>query len=49
MTHQERIELIREIKELLQMQEESRDSAQGNMFDEDMIKLMKSVLLKCLT
>jgi hypothetical protein len=48
MTHQERIELIREIKELLQMQEESRNSAQGKMFDEDTIKLMKSVLQKCL-
>ena len=48
MTQQERTELIREIKELLQMQEESRNTAQGRMFDDETIKAMKAVLQKCL-
>ena len=44
MSHQERIELIREIKELLILDYESRINSYGSLLDEETIKIMKSTL-----
>ena len=49
MTQQERTELIKEIKELLKMDYECKVSSRGSMFDDETIKLLKSVLQKCLS
>jgi hypothetical protein len=49
MTQEERTQLIREIKELLQMDYESKVNSRGSMFDDDTLKLLKSVLQKCLS
>jgi hypothetical protein len=49
MTQQERTELIREIKELLKMDYESKINLRCSMFDDDTLKLVKSVLQKCLS
>lgn len=46
MSQEERTQLIREIKELLQLDYESRTTSHGVMFDDDTIKLMKAVLQK---
>jgi len=48
MSQEERTQLIREIKELLQMQEVSRTIQPALMFNDETIKLMKDVLQKCL-
>lgn len=46
MTQQERTELIREIKELLQLHYECKKTSVLSVFDEETIKVMKSVLQK---
>lgn len=46
MTQQERTDLIREIKELLKLDYESKIALNGPMFDEETIKVIKSVLQK---
>lgn len=48
MSSKERIELIREIKELLQMDYVSRLASRGCMFDDDTITVMKQKLVKLL-
>lgn len=48
MTQQERTELITEIKELLRLDYEHKKTMFLSMFDEETIKLMKSVLKKYL-
>ena len=45
MKQEERTQLIREIKELLQLDYESR-TTHGAMFDDETIKVMKAVLQK---
>jgi len=45
MTQQERTELIREMKELLQLQQDNNNM----LFDKETIELIKVVLQKCLT
>lgn len=49
MSQEERTQLIREIKELLQLDYDSRTSSYGAMFDDETIKIMKTVLLKLFT
>jgi len=46
MTQEERTQLIREIKELLQLDYESRTTSHGSMFDDETIKVMQAVLQK---
>jgi hypothetical protein len=46
MTQEERTQLIREIKELLQLDYQSRIASRGSMFDDETIKIMKAVLQK---
>ena len=46
MTQEERTQLIREIKELLQLDCKSRTTSHGAMFDDETIKVMKAVLQK---
>jgi tRNA C32,U32 (ribose-2'-O)-methylase TrmJ len=48
MTQQERTELIREIKELLQLHERSLKRGKGIIFGEETLSLMTSTLQKCL-
>ena len=48
MTQQKRTELIREIKELLQLDYESKKTSLHATFDEETIHLLKSVLKTCL-
>jgi len=49
MTQQERTELIREIKDLIKLDYESKVNSRGSLFDDETLKLMKSVLQKCLS
>jgi hypothetical protein len=49
MTQQERTELIREIKELIKLDYEIKVNSRGSLFDDETLKLMKSVLQKCLS
>jgi hypothetical protein len=49
MTQQQKIELIREIKELIKLDYESKVNSRGWIFDDETLKLMKSVLQRCLS
>lgn len=48
MTHQERIELIREIKEIIKMQHDSEMISHKKIFDDEFIKTLKFTLENCI-